>query len=153
MTGNWLNDAPYGVVHRIASDGTVKGAASFCLSLRAFSQCHNLKIDTHQDNPSCRVFAKLISKMRNHPDRRWIKPNCLSETGQQNKLILMDTFALKLLLLFPTFLSAKQVRNLAHYCHWVFKTHQTVFDALRSDRLFACSCTVSNSDRDIAFHF
>ena len=30
--GNWLNDAPYGVVHRIASDGTVKGAASFCLS-------------------------------------------------------------------------------------------------------------------------
>ena len=31
--GNWLNDAPYGVVHRIASDGTVKGAASFLFKL------------------------------------------------------------------------------------------------------------------------
>ena len=85
--GNWLNDAPYGVVHRIASDGTVKGAASFCLSW-AFSQCHNLKIDTHQDNLVMQsLLAKLdFKKMRNHPDRRWIKPNCLSETGQQINL-------------------------------------------------------------------
>lgn len=47
--GAWLNDSPYGVVHRITSDGTVKGAASFCLNW-AFRQCHNLKIDTHRDN-------------------------------------------------------------------------------------------------------
>ncbi len=47
--GAWVNDAPYGVVHRIASAGTVKGAGSFCLNW-AFSQCGNLKIDTHQDN-------------------------------------------------------------------------------------------------------
>ncbi len=47
--GSWLNDAPYGVVHRIASAGTVKGAGSFCLNW-AFAQCGNLKIDTHRDN-------------------------------------------------------------------------------------------------------
>lgn len=47
--GAWVNDAPYGVVHRIASAGTVKGAGSFCLNW-AFAQCGNLKIDTHRDN-------------------------------------------------------------------------------------------------------
>lgn len=47
--GHWLNDKKYGVVHRIASAGTVKGAGSFCLNW-AFEQCGNLKIDTHRDN-------------------------------------------------------------------------------------------------------
>lgn len=47
--GQWLNELPYGVVHRITSDGTVKGTASFCLDW-AFRQCGNLKIDTHRDN-------------------------------------------------------------------------------------------------------
>lgn len=47
--GEWANDLPYGVVHRIASAGTVKGAGSFCLNW-AFGQCGNLKIDTHRDN-------------------------------------------------------------------------------------------------------
>ena len=37
------------VVHRITSSGKVKGAASFCLDW-AFSQCGNLKIDTHENN-------------------------------------------------------------------------------------------------------
>ena len=47
--GAWKNEEPYGVVHRIASAGTVKGAGSFCLNW-AFEQCGNLKIDTHRDN-------------------------------------------------------------------------------------------------------
>lgn len=47
--GEWLNQAPYGVVHRIASNQKVKGAASVCLNW-AFEQCHNLKIDTHESN-------------------------------------------------------------------------------------------------------
>ena len=47
--GSWLNDKPYGVVHRIASAGKIKGAGSFCLNW-AFEQCGNLKIDTHEDN-------------------------------------------------------------------------------------------------------
>ena len=56
--GHWLNELPYGVVHRITSDGTVKGAASFCLEW-AFSQCGNLKIDTHRDN---KIMQHLLEK-------------------------------------------------------------------------------------------
>lgn len=47
--GAWTNDAPYGVVHRIASSRIVKGAARFCLDW-AYSQCNSLRIDTHRDN-------------------------------------------------------------------------------------------------------
>lgn len=47
--GAWLNEEPYGVVHRIASARTVKGAASFCVNW-AFAQAGNLRIDTHRDN-------------------------------------------------------------------------------------------------------
>lgn len=56
--GAWLNDTPYGVVHRITSDGTVRGTGSFCLNW-AFSQCGNLRIDTHQDNT---VMRSLLAK-------------------------------------------------------------------------------------------
>ena len=47
--GSWINEEPYGVVHRIASDGTVKGVGKHCISW-AFSQCGHLRIDTHPDN-------------------------------------------------------------------------------------------------------
>ena len=47
--GSWLNDEPYGVVHRIASAGRVKGSGAQCLQW-AFAQCGNLRIDTHDDN-------------------------------------------------------------------------------------------------------
>ena len=47
--GAWISDAPYGVVHRIASAGAVKGAGSFCLNW-AYEQCRNLRIDTHRNN-------------------------------------------------------------------------------------------------------
>ncbi len=47
--GQWLDEEPYGVVHRITSDGTIKGTASFCFDW-ALAQCGSLKIDTHRDN-------------------------------------------------------------------------------------------------------
>lgn len=47
--GAWKNDALYGVIHRIASAGKVKGSGSHCLQW-GFSQCGNLRIDTHDDN-------------------------------------------------------------------------------------------------------
>lgn len=47
--GAWLDEEPYGVVHRIASSGIVKGAACFCLAW-AWEQCGNVRIDTHRDN-------------------------------------------------------------------------------------------------------
>lgn len=56
--GQWLDESPYGVVHRIASDGIIKGTASFCLDW-ALSQCGNLKIDTHRDNY---VMQHLLEK-------------------------------------------------------------------------------------------
>ena len=56
--GQWLNDRPYWVIHRITSDGSVKGAATFCLNW-AFSRCGNLKIDTHQDN---KIMQHLLEK-------------------------------------------------------------------------------------------
>ena len=56
--GQWLNEGPYGAVHRITSDGTVKGAASFCLDW-ALEQCGNLKIDTHRDTM---IMQHLLDK-------------------------------------------------------------------------------------------
>ncbi|SHJ51071.1 hypothetical protein SAMN02745751_02734 [Dethiosulfatibacter aminovorans DSM 17477] len=47
--GKWLNDEPYGVIHRIAVALHKKGVASYCLDW-SLNQCGNLKIDTHRDN-------------------------------------------------------------------------------------------------------
>lgn len=47
--GSWLDDSPYGVVHRIAADGSEKGTGTFCINW-AFEQCGHLRIDTHGDN-------------------------------------------------------------------------------------------------------
>ncbi len=57
--GAWLDDSPYGVVHRIASDGSGKGTGSFCLDW-AYSRCGHLRIDTHGDNT---VMQNLLKKM------------------------------------------------------------------------------------------
>jgi len=47
--GHWLNDLPYGTIHRIASSGKVKGifekAVEYC-----FERIDNIRIDTHHDN-------------------------------------------------------------------------------------------------------
>ena len=56
--GAWVNDTPYGVVHRIASAGTVKGAGFFCVQW-AFRRCGNLRIDTHRDNT---VMQNMLRK-------------------------------------------------------------------------------------------
>ena len=56
--GAWLCTEPYGVVHRIAGNGSVKGIGSFCIEW-AFRQCGHLRIDTHGDN---RVMQNLLSK-------------------------------------------------------------------------------------------
>lgn len=56
--GQWLNEEPYGVIHRITSDGQTKGVASFCLNW-ALNQCGNVKIDTHRDNV---VMQNMLKK-------------------------------------------------------------------------------------------
>lgn len=54
--GEWLNTAPYGTLHRIASDGTVPGVFAAALEYSR-SVIPNLRIDTHADN---RVMQALI---------------------------------------------------------------------------------------------
>ncbi len=58
--GAWQNDAPYGVIHRIAVSeaGRGRGVARFCFDY-AFHRCHNLKIDTHREN---RPMQKALAK-------------------------------------------------------------------------------------------
>ena len=47
--GNWLNDKPYGTIHRIASNGKIsrvlEKACDYC-----FKKTDNIRIDTHADN-------------------------------------------------------------------------------------------------------
>ncbi len=57
--GAWLDDGPYGVVHRIASDGSERGVGAYCLSW-AYAQCGHLRIDTHGDNT---VMQGLLVKL------------------------------------------------------------------------------------------
>lgn len=57
--GEWLKNGDYGVVHRIAGDGSVKGIGTFCLNW-AYEQCGHLRIDTHTDN---KVMQSLLSKL------------------------------------------------------------------------------------------
>ena len=57
--GAWLDSSPYGVVHRIASDGSEKGTGAFCINW-AYGQCGHLRIDTHGDN---RVMQGLLGKL------------------------------------------------------------------------------------------
>ena len=57
--GRWLDDSPYGVVHRVASDGSEKGIGAFCINW-AFDQCGHLKMDTHGDN---KIMQNLLLKL------------------------------------------------------------------------------------------
>ena len=47
--GHWLSDTPYRAVHRVASDGTIRGVVSQCMDY-CKSQCSHLRIDTHENN-------------------------------------------------------------------------------------------------------
>lgn len=59
IEGAWTGSEEYGVVHRIASDGSVKGSGSFCICW-AYEQCGNLRMDTHGDN---KVMQSLLKKL------------------------------------------------------------------------------------------
>lgn len=56
--GAWINDAPYGTIHRLATTGKVKGMASFCIDW-CISQCGNIRIDTHEDN---KIMQHILEK-------------------------------------------------------------------------------------------
>jgi RimJ/RimL family protein N-acetyltransferase len=55
--GAWLDDAPYGVIHRLASGRKVKGIAKAAFDF-AFSEISNIRVDTHHDNVPMRNFLR-----------------------------------------------------------------------------------------------
>ncbi len=58
LRGEWLNSLPYGVIHRLASDGIAKGVLARCLAFCSELE-GNIKIDTHGDN---RIMQHLLEK-------------------------------------------------------------------------------------------
>lgn len=49
IDGEWLNDEPYSVIHRIASRGRKKGVLKMAVCF-ATGMSGNIKIDTHEQN-------------------------------------------------------------------------------------------------------
>lgn len=47
--GNWGCDTSYGVIHRVAGDGSKRGVVASCVAF-ARQYYHHLRIDTHEDN-------------------------------------------------------------------------------------------------------
>lgn len=49
IEGSWLSDSPYVTIHRLGSDGSVKGMGKVCFDY-AMDQGVNVRVDTHADN-------------------------------------------------------------------------------------------------------
>lgn len=59
IEGAWLNNNPYGVIHRLASGRKVKGIAQKSFDF-AFTQTKNVRVDTHHNNLPMQNFLKKI---------------------------------------------------------------------------------------------
>lgn len=57
--GAWPDDRPYGVIHRLASDGEVKGIGRRVFEW-ALAQHPNIRVDTHRDN---RVMQHIVTSL------------------------------------------------------------------------------------------
>ena len=57
--GNWMDFSPYGVVHRMAGSGQLKGTGAAILNW-AFEKSGHLRVDTHGDN---KVLQNLLGKL------------------------------------------------------------------------------------------
>lgn len=58
IDGKWLDDDPYGTIHRIASDGSVKGVFDQVIDYVS-KRGVDIRIDTHKDN---KIMRHLIEK-------------------------------------------------------------------------------------------
>lgn len=56
--GAWLNDRPYYVIHRMASDGVLKGVADYCFNW-CLSLSPDVRVDTHRENT---VMQHILQK-------------------------------------------------------------------------------------------
>lgn len=61
--GAWKNQAPYGVIHRVGSDGALRGimqaVVAFCRQ-----RIGNLRIDTHENNQTMQYVLEKIGFLR-----------------------------------------------------------------------------------------
>ncbi len=55
--GEWHSNKPYGVIHRVASNGKARGVAKACFDY-AKSQADYLRIDTHNDNKTMQAVIQ-----------------------------------------------------------------------------------------------
>jgi len=55
--GSWLNDEPYGTIHRLAGSGAVKGIFEKCLAF-CREKTDNVRVDTHHDNHTMQHLAE-----------------------------------------------------------------------------------------------
>ncbi len=61
--GEWLNDRPYGTIHRIASSGLKEGMLKACVRYCA-AMIDNIRIDTHSENgPMLKALHRLNFNM------------------------------------------------------------------------------------------
>ncbi len=74
--GAWRYNEPYGVVHRLASSGRVKGVSDCCFAW-CKQRCNYLRVDTHRDNKTMQqAFVRqgfepsgIIHLLRNGDER------------------------------------------------------------------------------------
>jgi hypothetical protein len=57
IEGQWINNQPYGVIHRLASNNKVKGVARIAFDY-ATSIIHNIRVDTDHHNLPMQNFLK-----------------------------------------------------------------------------------------------
>lgn len=57
--GSWLNDEPYGVIHRMATSGKHKRVGKACFEW-CFDYGKNIRVDTHRDN---HVMQHILDKL------------------------------------------------------------------------------------------
>lgn len=58
IEGKWLNDSEYGTIHRIATDGSIKGIFEYVIAYLV-KKGKDIRIDTHADN---KTMLHLVEK-------------------------------------------------------------------------------------------
>ena len=85
IDGAWLDDKPYGVIHRIArrKSDKAKGTGEYCLNW-CFDKVKNIRIDTHEDNiPMKKLLNKLGYK---HCGTIWIETGAKRMAYQKTEM-------------------------------------------------------------------
>ena len=63
IEGEWLDPSPYGALHRLAGDGSVRGIGEFCLNW-VCERFGHIRFDTHEDNKKMQALAERLGFVR-----------------------------------------------------------------------------------------